>query len=79
MYHLLCCVQTCAVLGAIVGGDELEERKRSATETASRAVDGKWQQCFVRHELTITEMFAVYVDRGTFSSTLKDIFNVCHT
>jgi queuine tRNA-ribosyltransferase subunit QTRTD1 len=33
-------LQRCAVLGAVVGGDVMEERIRSATETAKRAVDG---------------------------------------
>ena len=33
-------LQGCAVLGAIVGGDEVEERKRSSRETVARAVDG---------------------------------------
>lgn len=40
---LLCTqvLQECSLLGAIEGSDILEERKRSATETAKRPVDGK--------------------------------------
>ena len=34
-------LQRCAVLGAVVGGDVVEERVRSATETAKRPVDGE--------------------------------------
>ena len=33
-------LQQCSVLGAIEGSDLLEERKRSATETSKRPVDG---------------------------------------
>ena len=33
-------LQGCALLGAIVGSDLMEERKRSATGTAKRPVDG---------------------------------------
>lgn len=30
-----------SILGAVVGSDVIEERKRSAIETAKRPVDGK--------------------------------------
>ena len=33
-------LERCGLLGAVVGGDMLEERVRSATETAKRPVDG---------------------------------------
>lgn len=33
------------VLGAVVGGDVIEERMRSATETAKRPVDGTKKSC----------------------------------
>ena len=34
------------MLGAVVGGDVVEERIRSATETAKRPVDGKEITCY---------------------------------
>ena len=34
-------LQDCSVLAAIVGSDVLEERKRSASESAKRPVDGE--------------------------------------
>ena len=34
------------MLGAVVGGDVVEERVRSATETAKRPVDGEKVTCY---------------------------------
>ena len=39
-------LQTCSVLGAVVGGDEVEERQRSARETALHDVDGQLLCCY---------------------------------
>lgn len=39
--NLLQALQGCSVLAAIVGSDVLEERKRSASESAKRPVDGE--------------------------------------
>ena len=40
-------LEKCGLLGAVVGGDVVEERRRSAAETAKRPVDGIYDRVVV--------------------------------
>ena len=59
-------VDGCGLLGAVVGGDVLEERVRSATETAVRPVDGINYNCSEYKVFTLMscEFFPGFVIEG---------------
>ena len=57
-------LQRCGLLGAVVGSDLVEERKRSASETAMRPVDGTDRQTYKHTHSILAPLNAGFVLEG---------------